>query len=211
MNEEIKSYIDDNILPLYENNDESHSLSHINNVINYSLQLGEKFNLNEDILYTISAYHDVGVFKNRNMHEVISADYFYKDKFLKNKFSEEERQIIYEAILDHRASSKRNPRSIYGKIVATADRQFKSFEVALERTYRYLVSNYPEKSIEEICDLIYKDFNNRYGKCGYVKVYANEEEFTKKLKPIKKLLLDKNKFIEKTKIVLNNRGLIYGK
>ena len=211
MNKEIKNYINNNILPLYENNDESHSLSHINNVINYSLQLGKEYNLDEDILYTISVYHDIGVSKNRNMHEIISADYFYKDKFLKSKFSEEERQIIYEAILDHRASGKSEPRSIYGKIVATADRQFESFEVALERTYKYLASNYPEKSIEEICDLIYKDFNNRYGKCGYVKVYANEEEFTKKLKPIKKLLLNKNKFIEKTKIVLNNRGLIYGK
>ena len=103
MNKEIENYINSKVLPLYENNDESHSLSHINNVINYSLQLGKKYNLNEDILYTISAYHDVGVFKDRDIHEKISAEYFYKDKFWENNFSEEERKIIYEAILDHRA------------------------------------------------------------------------------------------------------------
>ena len=205
MNKEIENYINSKVLPLYENNDESHSLSHINNVINYSLQLGKKYNLNEDILYTISAYHDVGVFKDRDIHEKISAEYFYKDKFWENNFSEEERKIIYEAILDHRASSKRNPRSIYGKNVATADRQFDCFEDAVKRTYTYLISKNQEKNIDEIYELIYKDFNNRYGKEGYVKVYANEEEFEKKLKPIKELLLDKKKFIRKVKIILNNR------
>lgn len=41
MNKEIENYINSKVLPLYENNDESHSLSHINNVINYSLQLGK--------------------------------------------------------------------------------------------------------------------------------------------------------------------------
>lgn len=203
MNKEIENYINSKVLPLYEKNDESHSLSHINNVINYSLQLGEKYNLNEDMLYTISAYHDVGVFKDRDIHEIISAEYFYKDKFWENKFSEEERKIIYEAILDHRASSKRNPRSIYGKIVATADRQFDCFEDAIKRTYAYLISKNKEKNFNEIYELIYRDFNNRYGKEGYVKVYANKEEFEKQLKPIKELLLDKNKFIEKVKIILN--------
>ena len=211
MNKEIENYINSKVLPLYEKNDESHSLSHINCVINYSLQLGKKYNLNEDMLYTISAYHDVGVFKDRSVHEIISAEYFYKDKFWKNKFSEEERKIIYEAILDHRASSKRNPRSIYGKIVATADRQFDCFEDAVKRTYGYLVSKNKEKSINEIYELIYRDFNNRYGNEGYVKVYVNKEEFEKQLKPIKELLLDKNKFIEKVKMILNNGRLNYGK
>ena len=84
---------------------------------------------------------------------------------------------------------KRNPRSIYGKIVATADRQFDCFEDAVKRTYTYLISKNQEKNIDEIYELIYKDFNNRYGKEGYVKVYANEEEFEKKLKPIKRIVI----------------------
>ncbi len=86
---------------------------------------------------------------------------------------------------------KRNPRSIYGKIVATADRQFDCFEDAVKRTYTYLISkkSRKKKNIDEIYELIYKDFNNRYGKEGYVKVYANEEEFEKKLKPIKRIVI----------------------
>lgn len=209
MNKDIENYINMKVFPLYEKNDESHSLSHINNVINHSLQLGKKYNLNEDILYTISAYHDIGVYVNRNKHEVISADIFYKDNFYKDFFSEEERQIIYEAIIDHRASSRRNPRSIYGKIVATADRQFDNFENAVERTYAYLTSKFNIKDKEDIYNLIYNDFNNRYGQDGYVKVYENEKEFEKLLEPIKELLLDKNKFIDETKKILNNRRLEY--
>ena len=56
--------------------------------------------------------------------------------------------------------------------------------------------------MNEIYELIYNDFNNRYGKYGYVKVFFNENLFQKELQPIKELLLDKNKFIEKIKIIL---------
>ena len=99
MNKEIENYINSKVLPLYENNDESHSLSHINNVINYSLQLGKKYNLKEDILYIISAYHDVGVFKDRDIHEIISAEY----SFLLTYFPQ--KRIIISEMGNHRQES----------------------------------------------------------------------------------------------------------
>ena len=116
--------------------------------------------------------------------------------------SKKERKLIYDAIIDHRASSRKVPRSIYGRIVATADRQFDSFESAVKRTYLYLISKFNNITMNEIYELIYNDFNNRYGKYGYVKVFFNENLFQKELQPIKELLLDKNKFIEKIKIIL---------
>ena len=202
MNSEIENYINNNIIPLYKDNDASHSISHVNDVIKNSLQLGKKYNLREDLLYIISAYHDVGVRQDRDAHEVISAEFFYKDKFWEDILSKKERKLIYDAIIDHRASSRKVPRSIYGRIVATADRQFDSFESAVKRTYLYLISKFNNITMNEIYELIYNDFNNRYGKYGYVKVFFNEDLFQKELQPIKELLLDKNKFIEKIKIIL---------
>ena len=202
MNSEIENYINNNIIPLYKENDVSHSISHVNDVIKNSLQLGKKYNLREDLLYIISAYHDVGARQDRDTHEVISAEFFYNDKFWEGILSKKERKLIYDAIIDHRASSRKVPRSIYGRVVATADRQFDSFESAVKRTYLYLMNKFNNKTMNEIYELIYNDFNNRYGKYGYVKVFFNVNLFQKELQPIKELLLNKNKFIEKIKTIL---------
>ena len=65
-----------------------------------------------------------------------------------------------------------------------------------QRIDRYLSDELEDRS---------RSYIQKIMKEGYVKVYANEEEFEKKLKPIKELLLDKKKFIRKVKIILNNR------
>ena len=46
----------------------------------------------------------------------------FKDEKLDEFFSAEEKAIIKEAIEDHRASNEHIPRSVYGRIVLTADR-----------------------------------------------------------------------------------------
>ncbi len=49
---------------------------------------------------------------------------------------------------DHRASNKRVSRSIYGKIVAEADRNI-DLEVTLHRTVQCGLSHYPKMNKEE--------------------------------------------------------------
>ena len=53
-----------------------------------------------------------------------------------------------EAVEDLRASSSRQPRSIYGKIVAEADRDIDVHEIFL-RAIEYGEENYPGKGKEE--------------------------------------------------------------
>ena len=53
-----------------------------------------------------------------------------------------------EAVEDHRASNKHVPRSIYGKIVAEADRIIDP-DITLRRTVQYGLSNYPELDKEK--------------------------------------------------------------
>ena len=119
----LQEYIENHILPIYEKNDEGHGLEHIQYVINRSLKFAQTIpNIDYDMIYTIAAYHDIGHHIDRKNHEKVSAEILLQDKTLRNYFNEEEIIIMAEAVYDHRASLEYEPRSIYGKIVSSADR-----------------------------------------------------------------------------------------
>lgn len=202
MDEDLVNYIENNIFPLYEKNDKGHGLEHINNVIKRSLELADNYDINRNIIYAISAYHDLGVNENRDKHEIISAKMFEQDKNMQKYFSDEDRKIIKEAIEDHRASSKKEPRNLYGKIVATADRTVFSSEDIIKRSYYFAKKNYLNKSQDDLINIVYNELNKRYGKNGYVKAYVKVNEFEKSCEEIRNLLLDKKKFVKKIKKII---------
>ena len=137
INNELKEYIENNIFPVYSKNDQGHNLDHIKYVINRSIRFADTVpDINYNIVYTVAAYHDIGHHIDPKKHEIISAQMMYNDAKLKEFFSDEERIVIKEAIEDHRASSDHEPRSIYGKIVSTADRN-NTVESCLRRSYTY--------------------------------------------------------------------------
>ena len=70
-------------------------------------------------------------------------------------FDKEELKLIHDAIEDHRASSKEEPRSIYGKIVSSADRNNK-VEDCLRRTYTYGKKLNPNATDEDVIDVCKK-------------------------------------------------------
>jgi uncharacterized protein len=118
---ELKKYIETNIFPKYE---KSHEIEHIKYVIDrcFSLIKQNGLIIHPNIIYTIAAYHDIGHHINSKTHEMISAKIMIQDKNLHQFFSDKEFIIIKEAIEDHCASSKRKPRSIYGKLISSTDR-----------------------------------------------------------------------------------------
>ncbi len=73
------------------------------------------------MVYTVAAYHDLGHHIDGKNHEKVSAEMLLADENLREFFSEEEIRIMTEAVYDHRASMEGEPRSIYGKIVSSAD------------------------------------------------------------------------------------------
>ena len=75
-------------------------------------------------------------------HEKISGDMLYQDSNLRKFFTEDEMLIMKDAIYDHRASSSNEPRTIYGMIVSSADRNI-SIESTLKRTYAYRLKHNP--------------------------------------------------------------------
>ena len=205
INPELKTYIETEIFPLYERNEPSHGIKHIHTVINRSLHIAKEYEVNKNIVYTVAAYHDLGHYINPKIHEKLSAEIFMKDNKIKKWFTEEEIQTIKEAIVDHRASSNHEPRSIYGKIVSTADRTIKSIDNCIKRTYLYDKKNHPELSTKkEQFNRIYEHLNDKYGPNGYAKTYLYDEEFEIAKKNFIEALSDKDTFIKRIEKVIEN-------
>lgn len=193
----IVEYIEENIFPLYDKNDKGHGLDHILYVIKRSFTLIKGMqDINENMVYVIAAYHDVGISISRENHEKISADIFYKDEKMKEFFNEEERIIIKEAIEDHRSSLEYEPRSIYGKIVSSADKNIE-IEQALKRTHSHNLKYFSNLSLNEMVERAYNHIKEKFGDDGYAKSYIVDEDYLKYKQDVKELLSDKGKFRKK--------------
>ena len=204
MNKELKEYIENNVFPEYSKNESGHGLGHIKYVIDRSFELVKenKLDVNLDIVYTVAAYHDIGHHIDSKTHEIISADIMSKDKNLSKYFNKEELKIIKEAIEDHRASSKDEPRTIYGKIVSSADRN-NTIEDCLRRTYTYGLKLNPDATDEELFLRAHDVLSKKFGEGGYAKFYFKDKQYEKFLEDIRKLLKDKDKYINTQRDYIN--------
>ncbi len=196
VNEELKKYIDENVLKEYNKNEIGHGINHIHYVIDRSFELIKENNLdvNNDMVYTIAAYHDIGHHIDTKKHEIVSAEIMYNDKNLLKFFSDKELTIIKEAIEDHRASMEGEPRSIYGKIVSSADRN-NTVEDCLSRTYTYGKKLNPNATDEELFLRAYDVLSKKFGENGYAKFYFKDKKYEEFLKEIRNLLKDKENYI----------------
>lgn len=202
INKELKDYIDKQVLTVYKDNIGGHGIDHIKQVIDRSLEIVENFKLdvNLDMVYTIAAFHDISYKEDPDRHEELSALYFLNDEGIKEFFSDEERQVIYEAIIDHRASLEYEARSIYGKIVSSADREI-SADNMLKRSYLFQRDKHASEnpSQEEIIEYSYKKLSSKYGKRGYAKMYYPDQKYLDFLDEMQSLIENKNKFVEREK------------
>ncbi len=200
---ELKTYVEQNILPEYAKNDSGHNIEHINYVINRCFRFAEQFeNINLDMLYTIAVFHDIAHHIDKKNHEKLSAEIFYQNEDMKQFFTDEQRIVIKEGIEDHRASSNKIPRSYYGKIISSADRSTDINEF-LKRTHAYTLKHQPNLSETEIIERAYNHTKEKYGNDGYAKSYVVDEEYNKFKNEIINLLNDKNKFTIKYKEINN--------
>ena len=195
INVSLKKYIEENLLPQYSKNEKAHNIEHIQYVIRRSFELVKQNDLDvdNDIVYTVAAYHDIGHFLDPKKHEIVSAEIMMKDEKLKEFFSEEELVVIKEAIEDHRASSNHEPRSIYGKIVSSADRN-NTVEQCLERSYYYGKRLKPESTDRQLFERAFEHLNLKFGINGYAKFFLKDAEYEKFLDNIRNVLKDKEEF-----------------
>lgn len=190
MTRELVEYIEAEILPRYEGYDAAHRGDHIVGVIGRSLQLAHNYEVEEDMVYTIAAYHDLGLPEGRDTHHLTSGRLLTEDAKLREWFSQEQMTTMREAIEDHRASAERPPRTIYGMIVAEADRQIVP-EVVMMRTVQYGLAHYPQLTHEEHWARFVEHLHEKYDYGGYLKLHIPHSDNAARLEELRGIIADK--------------------
>lgn len=182
-------HIEENILPLYNTFDKAHDRVHAMTVISQSLQLAQHFDVERTMVYTIAAYHDLGLSEGRETHHTASARILRSDERLKPFFTPQQIEIMADAAEDHRASNSRPPRTIYGKIVAEADRIIDGTTI-MRRTVQYGLSHHPTLSREQHIERAVQHITEKYGKEGYLKLWIPQSPNAANLEEFRKLIED---------------------
>ena len=199
----VREHIEKEVLPRYSEL-RGHTVDHINYVIRRSLKFSEEVpEVNLDMVYIIAAYHDLGRLVDNEAHNFESAKMLLKDKFIEENFSEEERRIMAEAVEDHRASLKYEPRSIYGKIVSSADRNT-DVTRAVKRSFNYNRVLYPDRPVDEAIEDARVHLRQKFGREGYAvkKMFFRDEDYEKFLREIDEVTEDSERYREFAKKIL---------
>ena len=185
----LQAYIESAILPRYKGFDPAHRTDHALQVIAESLKLAKHYEVDERMVYTIAAYHDIGLCEGREHHHLVSGRLVREDENLRKWFTEEEIEVMAQAVEDHRASLDHAPRSIYGRIVAEADRLIEPMTVLL-RTVQYGLSHYPELSKEQHYQRYCEHLQEKYAEGGYLKLWIPESDNASRLAELRALIAD---------------------
>ena len=185
---ELRTYIEQEIIPRYDGFDAGHRRDHVLTVIEQSLNLAQYYDVNVDMVYAIAAYHDTGLVAGREHHHIVSGEIVCNDERLREWFDDDQIEVMADAVVDHRASNSREPRSIYGKIVAEADRIIDGATI-VRRTIQYGLAHYPEMTKEQQYQRFVEHMMEKYADGGYLKLWIPEspnaqclQEFRAKIK-----------------------------
>lgn len=187
VNAELKAYVEQEIIPRYDGFDAAHQRDHVLTVIDAALKLSTYYDINKDMVYAIAAYHDTGLAFGRDKHHTESKRIIIEDRELRRWFTEEEIATMADAAEDHRASSKGEPRTIYGRIVAEADRIIDSRTI-IRRTIQFTLTNHPELDREEGYERMVDHLNSKYNYGGYLKLWIKESDNAQRLEELRQII-----------------------
>ncbi len=186
---DLVEFVETNILPQYAAFDKAHGMSHVTGVIKRSLDLALAIGADVDMAYVVAAYHDLGMSGPRAVHHITGGRILARDIRLRKWFSPEQIKIMKEAVEDHRASASHSPRSVYGRIVAEADRDLEP-EVVFRRTVQFGLSNYPALSREQQWERFREHIENKYSTHGYMKLWIPGSDNERKLNEVRSYIAD---------------------
>lgn len=203
-NAELQKYIETEILPKYQSFDAAHQIDHAQIVIEQSLRLattvsnssrymnpdGSKTVISTDMMYAIAAFHDLGLQEDRKTHHLVSGRIVREDERLRKEFTPEQIETMAQAVEDHRASSDHEPRSIYGKIVAEADRLIDK-DTIVRRTLQYGFRNYPDYGKKAHIQRVLDHLDEKYAEGGYLKLWIPESPNAERLRDLQQMIKDR--------------------
>ena len=167
MKSTLVEYIESAVIPRYAAFDKAHREDHARAVIERALAMGKAYDIDEDMLYAAAACHDLGLAVDRKTHHLESGKIIRNDARLQEWFTPEQIETIAQAAEDHRASASTPPRSIYGALVAEADRMIVP-ETIIRRTVQFGLSHYPELDREGHWQRTLEHLHEKYAEGGYL-------------------------------------------
>ena len=185
---DLVEFVETQILPQYQQFDRAHNMEHVTRVIRSSLQLAQQTGADIDMVYVIAAYHELGLTGPRAMHHITSGKILMADARLKRWFSPKQLLMMKEAVEDHRASASRAPRSIYGKIVAEADRDLEPTNV-IRRTIQFGLANYAELDREGHWNRLLQHLDEKYSTRGYIHLWISGSQNERWLNELRQLIV----------------------
>ena len=187
--QEIIDYVEREIIPRYDGFDAAHRRDHVLTVIKQSMEFAKQYEVNPEMAYVIAAYHDTGLCEGRENHHRASREIILGDTMLSKWFTQEEIATMGDAAEDHRASAKSEPRTIYGRIVAEADRVIDS-ETIIRRTIQFGHKHYPGLSKDEHIERAVSHLKEKYGRGGYLKLWIPWSDNSARLSALQDLIAD---------------------
>ena len=215
---DLQEYIYQNVVPRYAGFDAAHREDHVLTVITQALELLERMPqwlkehpeaspewdvpVERDILLAAAACHDLGLAEGRENHHLDSGKIIRADQRLREWFNEEETEIIAQAAEDHRASGKTPPRSIYGMLVAEADRVIDG-ETIIRRTIQFGFKHYPDLDREGHINRAVAHLREKYGRGGYLKLWIPWSDNAARLSELQDIIADDDSVYRKVTDIYN--------
>ena len=187
LNQALLQYIEQQIIPLYDHFDRAHQRDHVQMVIKQSMELAKQLDVDAEMVFTIAAYHDVGLCEGRERHHLVSAQMLLADTELSKWFTTSQLQTMAEAVEDHRASSDHAPRSLYGRIVPEADR-FLEPDTIIQRTLQSGLQHYPELDKRGHYERMMQHLHEKYGRNGYLKLWFDHSPNAERLEKLRQII-----------------------
>ena len=203
----LEQYIYDEIVPRYAGFDAAHREDHALTVISQAMELLGRMpacdiQVRRDILLTAAACHDLGLVNGRENHHMDSGKIIRADAKLREWFNEEEVETIAQVAEDHRASGKSAPRSIYGMLVAEADRVIDG-DTIIRRTIQFGQKHYPELDREGHIERAVAHLREKYGRGGYLKLWIPWSDNAVRLSELQDIIADDDAIRRKVSDIYN--------
>lgn len=188
----LVDYVEAEIIPRYAAFDRAHGIDHVRTVIAQSLALASRYDVDLNMVYAIAAYHDTGLVEGRERHHIASGEILASDEALSRWFTSEELAVMCEAVEDHRASSDHAPHTIYGRIVAEADRVIDPRTI-IRRTVQYGLANYPQLDREAQFARCLDHLLRKYAEGGYLRLWIAESDNARRLEELRAVIRDRER------------------
>ena len=191
LSDTLQAFVEQQIVPRYDAFDRAHQRSHVQHVIACSLEIARQQGADVNMAYAVAAYHDLGLEGPRETHHLLSGEILASDSRLRRWFDEEQVRIMREAVEDHRASAASPPRSLYGRIVAEADRDVEP-ESVCRRTVQFGMKHYPELSREGHWERFCSHLHEKYAEGGYLRLLFDASPNVERLARLRSLIARKD-------------------